>query len=149
MATQLTEKDVRESLSSHVAAKGEEVRVKYGPHIGWKELQRILEDRSCVRYPCEVVFDAHPLLPGECAHPVATGGHPEDGFTLYVHPFFMTQLQHVTYLALYQLVVVNYGEFASPDDAETFGASVLGISKGEYYNSLCEMADRIGGVPAH
>lgn len=148
MAIQLTENDVRESLSSHVAAKGEEIRAKYGPRIGWRELQRILEDRSCVRYPCEVVFDAQPLLPGECAHPVAKGGCPEDGFTMHVHPFFMTQLQQVANLVLYQLVVVNYGEFASPNDAEIFGASVLGISKDEYYDSLCEMADQIGGVPA-
>jgi hypothetical protein len=148
MPTQLTENDVRESLSSHVAAKGEEIRAKYGPHIGWKELRQILEDRSCVRYPCEVVFDAGPLLPGECAHPVANGNRPEDGFTMHVHPFYMTQLERVSYLVLYQLVLVNYGEFASPDDAETFGASALGLAREQYYNALCEMADSIGGGSA-
>jgi hypothetical protein len=149
MPTQLTENDVRESLSSHVAAKGEEIRAKYGPHIGWKELQRILEDRSCVRYPCEVVFDAGPLLPGECAHPVANGNLPEAGFTMHVHPFYMTELQQVALLVLYQLVIVNYGEFASADDAESFGAAVLGLSKDEYYHELCELADQISCVPAH
>ena len=45
---------------------------------------------------------------------------------------------------LYQLVLVNYGEFASAADAETFGATALGISKDEYYEALCEMADEIG-----
>jgi hypothetical protein len=149
MPTQLTENDVRESLSSHVAAKGEAIRAKYGPHIGWNELQRILKDRSCVRYPSEVVFNAQPLLPGECAHPVANGDRPEDGFTMHVHPFFMTQPQQAAYLVLYQLVVVNYGEFASPDDAELFGASVLGISRDEYYNTLCGMADQIACEPPH
>ena len=145
MATQLTAADARQSLNTHVAAKGAEINAKYGPRIGWKELQRILEDRACVRYPCKVLFDAVALQPGECAHPIADGGRPEDGFTLYVHPLFMTDLARVPLLALYQMVLINYGEFASPEDAETFGASALGISKEEYYATLCEMADAIGG----
>ena len=145
MATQLTADDARQSLNSHVAAKGAEINAKYGPHVGWKELQCLLADRACVRYPCQVVFDAAGLQPGECAHPIAVGGRPEDGFTLYVHPLFMTDLARVPLLALYQLVLINYGEFASPEDAETFGACALGISTEEYYATLCEMADEIGG----
>jgi hypothetical protein len=143
MAIQLTAADARQSLNDHVAACGREIHGKYGPHIGWPELRQILEDRSCVRYPCEVVFDAGPLNPGEFAHPVAKGKRPEDGFTMYVHPVFLTQLPQVPYLVLYQLVVVNYGEFASAEDAETFGAAVLGLSQHEYYDTLCELAGRI------
>jgi len=145
MSLQLTAADARQSLNSHVAAKGGEIFAKYGPHIGWKELQRLLEDRTCVRYPCKVVFDAAGLQSGEFAHPVANGDRPEAGFTLYVHPLFMTDLARVPLLVLYQLVLVNYGEFASPEDAEAFGASALGISPAEYYATLCEMADEIGG----
>ena len=81
-----------------------------------------------MRYPCEIVFDAAPLQAGEFAHPVAKGDRPEDGFTLYVHPFFMTQLEQVPLLVLYQLVLVNYGAFAAPEDAETFGAAALGLA---------------------
>jgi hypothetical protein len=145
MPTQLTADDARQSLNEHVAARGREIHGKYGPHIGWKELLRILEDRACVRYPCEVVFDARSLEPGEFAHPVAKGERPEDGFKMYVHPFFLTHLPQVPYLVLYQLVLVNYGEFASADDAETFGAAVLGLSREEYYQALCELADRLCG----
>ena len=144
MAIQLTAEDARQSLNGHVAAKGREIRAKYGPHIGWKELLRILADRACVRYPCEIVFDAGSLEPGEFAHPAAKGERPEEGFTMYVHPFFMTQLEHVSGLVLYQLVLVNYGEFASADDAETFGAAALGISRNEYYQILCGLADQVG-----
>jgi hypothetical protein len=64
-----------------------------------------------------------------------------------VHPFFKAQLSRVPPLALYQLVLVNYGEFASPDDAETFGASVLGLSKDEYYRMLCELTDECCSRP--
>ena len=43
MPTQLTAADARESLNAHVAAKGEEIRAKYGPYIGWKELPLLNE----------------------------------------------------------------------------------------------------------
>jgi hypothetical protein len=144
MSKQLTADDARQSLSAHVASKGDEIREKYGPKIGWPELLRILEDRSCVRYPCEIVFDAAPLEAGEFAYPVAKGETPAVGFTIFVHPFFMTDLKRVPYLVLYQLVVVNYGEFASADDAETFGAHALGVAKEDYYRTLCDLADQIG-----
>ena len=139
-----TEQDAIESLNAHVAARGLQICQQYGPRIGWNELQRILKDPACVRYPCEIVFDAGLLQPGEMAHPVCNGERPETGFKMYVHPLFMTQLDRVPYLVLYQLVLVNYGEFAGADDAETFGAAALGISKDEYYGALCEMADQLG-----
>ena len=67
MPTQLTVDDARQSLNAHVAAKGAEIHGKFGPHIGWKELQQILRDPVCVRYPTEIVFDAAALQPGEFA----------------------------------------------------------------------------------
>jgi len=143
MAHQLTAEDARQSLSGHVAAKGQELREKYGPHIGWHELQLILQDRNFVRYPCDIVFDAGPLLEGEFAHPEPKSDRPEDGFIIYVHPYFGAQPARVPYLVLYQLVLVNYGEFASAEDAEVFGANAFGLSQDEYYRMLCQMADEI------
>ena len=133
--------DARQSLNMAAAATGAGIYEKYGPRIGWAQLLQILQDRTCTRYPCEVVFDASPLEAGEFAHPVARGDRPEDGFTMYVHPFFMTQLEQVPLLVLYQLVLVNYGTFAAPEDAETFGAASLGLARDDYYVTLCRMAD--------
>ena len=135
--------DARESLTAHVAAKGAGIRAKHGPGIGWPQLQRILADRECVRYPCELAFDAESLEPGECAYPEPLGQSPEDGFRLCIHPFFATDPDRVPLLALYQIVAINYGAFASPDDAEAFGAAVLGMPREQYYAELCAMADEI------
>jgi hypothetical protein len=148
MSKRLTAEDARESLSAHVAARGAGLFEKYGPRIGWNELLLILEDRAFVRYPCKVAFDAAPLQEGECAYARANSDKPEGGFVIHIHPLFMTQLDRVAHLALYQLVVVNYGEFASPDDAEIFGAAALGISREQYYQGLCEMAGWLEGQPA-
>jgi len=148
MATRLTADDVRQTLNAHVAAKGAELCAQYGPDLDWGGLQRLLQDRAFVRYPCEIAFDAAALEPGEFAHPAPRGDRPEDGFTIFVHPVFLTQLSAVPALVLYQLVLVNYGEFASADDAETFGASALGLGTEEYYARLCELADLVGGCAA-
>ena len=146
MAIQLTAQDAKESLTAHLAARGFEINQKYGPRIGWNELVRLLEDRACVRYPCEIVFEADGLLPGEFAHPFPKGERPEDGFTMRVHPLFLTQPDRVPLLVLYQLVLVNYGEFASSADAETFGAASLGLDREEYYRALCGMADELDAL---
>ena len=143
MERQLTPSVVKDSLNAHAAEKGMEIHQRYGPQLGWKELQSILNDIDFVRYPCELKFGSAGLLQGECAHPVCRGERPEDGFIMYVHPLFMTQLDRVPYLVLYQLVLVNYGEFAAVEDAEAFGANALGISKDTYYAVLCELADQL------
>jgi hypothetical protein len=147
MTKTLTAEDARQSLTAHVAQKGEEIRAKYGPQIGWNELTRILEDRACVRYPCALRFDAAPLQPGEFAHPVALGARPEDGFTLHVHPFFQHRTDALPFLVLYQLVLVNYGGFAAADDAVAFGAAVLGLPEGDYYDRVCALADELDNGP--
>jgi hypothetical protein len=147
MGQKLLAEDARQSLNAHVAERGGQIRAKYGPSIGWNELLRILQDRSCVRYPCEIVFDQKLLLPGEFAHPVANGAEPEDGFIIYVHPFYSTNLDEVPFLVLYQLVLVNYGPFASASDAEAFGANALGLSEDGYYRQLCTLADAVQAPP--
>ena len=105
----------------------------------------MLQHRAFVRYPCEIVFDSAELQAGEFAYPMPRGTVPEDGFTMFVHPVFMIDLARVPVLVLYHLVAVNYGEFASADEAETFGAAALGLTRDEYYAALCAMADEIGG----
>ena len=135
--------DARQSLNAAAAATGAGIYEKYGPRIGWAQLVQILQDRTCVRYPCEIVFDAGPLEAGEFAHPIARGGRPEDGFSMHVHPFFSTQLEQVPPLVLYQLVLVNYGAFAAAGDAEAFGAAALGLPMDEYYLQVCQLADSL------
>jgi hypothetical protein len=138
-------KNVREGLSAQMAACAGEIRAKYGPEIGWDQLLQLLEDRKFVHFPCEVRFDAEPLLPGEFAHALHKGPHREDGFTIYVHPCYADQLPRVPYLVLPQLVLVTYGPAATADDAETFGSCALGLTKEEYYRALCELSEQIGG----
>lgn len=147
MEHKLTADDARQSLTSHIAEKGLNLREKYGPDIGWHELTQILEDREFVRYPCRIEYNAEPLQNGEFAHAVQIGELPEEGFIMYVHPYFAIQPTLVPALVLYQLAAVNYGQFASSEDAESFGSCALGMDREDYYHLLCEAADELD--PAH
>ena len=146
MATHLTAEDARQSLRDHCATKGAEVRAKFGPNLGWAELNQLLEDRKFVRYPCTIAFDAAPLQPDEFAYPEPLGARPDAGFRVCVHPRFETELNSVPALVLYQLVAVNYGDFATAEDAEAFGAAALGLSREDYYKQLCKVVDDLGGA---
>lgn len=141
MSKQLTAEDARQSLRDHCAAKGAEARAKFGPHLGWAELNQLVADRKLVRFPCTIAFDAVPLQPGELAFPEPLGARPDAGYRICVHPRFETDLDSVPALVLYQLVAVNYGDFATAEDAEAFGAAALGLSCDEYYQRLCACAD--------
>ena len=41
----LTGRVFKQALSDHVATKGQEIRARYGPHLGWEELTRLLGER--------------------------------------------------------------------------------------------------------
>jgi hypothetical protein len=142
------EGQLQQSLSDHVLDKGREIHAKYGPQIGWAELERMLQDRAVVRYPCEIRFSSERLESGELAYPEPLGESPEEGFRMWVHPAFVAMRGMVPHLVLYQLVAVNYGDFASADDAETFGAAALGLERDDYYQLLCTLADDLEGMDA-
>lgn len=143
MATTLTAASAQQSMAAHVTAKGIELFTRFGGDLAGDTLRQLLEDRTVVRYPCALKFDAAELQPGEFAYPQPKGERPEDGFTLFVHPRFAPRPADVAALVLYQLVAVNYGAFASPDDAELFGAAALGLTRDEYYARLCACADEL------
>ena len=145
MARQLKSEEARQELEQRICSQAALIHQRYGPHLDWNQLLLLLEDRACVRCACEIRFDAEPLLPGEFAHVVPRGLTEDDGFTIFLHPFYALQLDQAVYLVLHQLVSVNYGAGAGPDDAESFGALALGVAKADYYRTLCELSGQLGG----
>ncbi|RMF75546.1 MAG: hypothetical protein D6744_13335 [Planctomycetota bacterium] len=143
MAHKLTADDAREALSGHVRERAELARRRYGPRIDMAALERILDDREIVRYPVALRFDAEPLEPGEFAFAAQRGTHPSEGFDLFVHPHFRERVDVLPLLVAYHLVCVNYGDIVTHEQAECFGATLLGIDVDEYYERLCALADEI------
>lgn len=139
----LTEQDTRSALRDHAAHRGREARAAYGPAIDCAAMFRMLADRSVVRYPTTIVFDAAPLDPGEFAYPELSTDADDASYRLYVHPCFRDREDALPPLIAYQLVRINYGDVATHEDAEAFGAALLGMNVDEYYERVCALADAI------
>lgn len=143
MGHQLTEHDGRAALGDHLEAKASEARLRLGLLIDAEAIMRMLDDRTMVRYPVGVRFDAEPLEPGEFAWPMPLGERPSAGFCLFIHPEFEHQPDAWPLLIAYHIPSINYGEIVSHDEAELFGATLLGIDREAYYAALCELVDSI------
>lgn len=135
--------EAQQSLRDHVVTRATEARARRGGVIDRATMNELLEDRSVVRYPLGVRFDAQPLQAGEFACLESLGSHPRDGFCLYIHPEFETVDDLIPLLIAYYIPSVNYGEVASHVEAELFGATLLGLDVEEYYTILCSVADTV------
>ncbi len=143
METKLTAKDAQVALRDHVEEKALAARKRYGGTVDENVMRRMLEDRSVVRYPTRLQFDAEPLEPGEFAHAQPLGGKADDGFQLFVHPMLENDPELLPLAVAYHVVTINYGEIATHEDAEVFGSTLLGLDQEEYYQRLCALADSI------
>ncbi|MFQ5501302.1 MAG: hypothetical protein ACE5EQ_03255 [Phycisphaerae bacterium] len=137
------EEDGKQALRGHVCDKAAAAYAKYGPSIDWDTFQRMLDDPLVVRYPTTIVFDSQPLEPGEFAFVQPRGGQPAEGFQLFIHPHFRDRSDALPLLIAYHLVRVNYGEIATHEEAELFGATLLGLEVDAYYQSVCRLADEL------
>ncbi len=141
--TRPTVADGQRALRAHAAGRAELARQRYGPVIDYPAMLKIIEDRAIVRHPVEIRFDAAPLEPGEFACAAPRGEQAHEGFRLFVHPRFRARPEALPLLIAYHLVRVNYGAVATCEHAEVFGATLLGMTRNEYYEKLCALADEI------
>ncbi len=143
MERRLTEADGRIALRDHIVGRAMQARLRYGLYIDTEAIMRILDDRQVTRYPCGLRYDAAGLEPGEFAHAQPLGDRPADGYCLFIHPALEQQADLLPLVIAYHLVTINYGEIATSDEAELFGATLLGLEVEEYYEALCEIADHL------
>lgn len=138
-----TEHDAKAGLRDHVLERARAARERHGPIIDDAAILRVLDDRTVVRYPTGVRFDASPLRAGEFAWAAPLGEHPKDGFCLFVHPIFERRRDLWPLLIAYHIPPINYGDIASAEDCEAFGAALLGLDVEAYYDELCALADAL------
>jgi len=139
----LTLEDGRRALAVHCLDIGHKLRETYGKAIDYELLQTILKDEAFVRYPVRLQFDSTKVENGMFAATERVSTDASAGFVIYIHECFKKRLGNVPALVFYHLVAVNYGEFATHNEAEEFGSSALGMEKEEYYQLLCCLTDQI------
>lgn len=142
MMEKLTAEDGKRALTEHAIEIGQIVRDKYGPDIEYPDLLSILGDSECVRYPTRIEFSAN-LEDGMFAEAIPCGEEPDQGYVIRVHECFVKEPDRVIAMVFYHLVAVNYGNFATPAEAEAFGATCLGMEQDAYYELICDCAARL------
>lgn len=141
---QVDEASGQQSLHQHIIDKANEARLRYGPYWDYERICNMLADKSCIRFPVEIIFSAEQLEPGEFAYMHHIDSDDSDaGFVLYIHPFFQGRDDVLPHLIAYHLIVVNYGDIAGTEEAELYGSTLLNIDQEEYYRCVCECADQI------
>lgn len=145
----LTEKDGYDALKAHVQERAWTARQRHGPAFDEAAMRSLLADPEVVRFPTELVFDDAGLMPGEFAWPRPKGERPTDGYQLVVHPYFAGRWEVLPLLIAYQVPAINYLDVATHEEAELFGATLLGMDVDAYYERVCRLADSVPGAPAH
>ncbi len=143
MESKFTVEDGRKAFAHHVIEKALALREKYGPVLDERAFQALLNDRDFVRYPTRVEFDSSKIEPGFFARVEPVADSPANEHVIFLHEHFRGRPRDITNALLYQLVVVNYGEIATREEAELFGSTALGVEQEDYYQRLCRLADAI------
>lgn len=143
-----TERDGMLALREHIAARASEARVRYGLLIDAEAVLAMLDDRAVVRFPVGVRFDAAALEPGEPAYPMPLGDRGADGYCLFIHPALRAEPELLPLVIAYYIPSINYGEVVTREEAELFGATLLGLDPDTYYEAMCEIADSLVSAAA-
>ncbi|OQX31037.1 MAG: hypothetical protein B0D96_08300 [Candidatus Sedimenticola endophacoides] len=136
-------KKVHSMVTVHASEKAAEIRARFGPEIDYATVVQLLGDRRYTRYPVEIRFVSEGIEPGMFALTEPASENPDDGYVMNIHPFFEDRPDALPALILYQTVLVNYGDIATANDAEIFGAGVLGMERDDYYDLIVRLTDSL------
>ncbi len=132
-----------EALRGHVLQTAQEGRSRHPDLSAPGAVLALIQDEAVVRYPTDLVFDASRLSPGFFAEVEAQRASGTGTATLIVHPHFEGRGLDLAYLVAYHVPAINYGKMASHEDAEAFGATLLGVDVETYYARVCALADEL------
>ncbi len=136
-------KVIHSAVSLHAREKAEEIRGRYDGVIDYRTVLEMLEDRRSVRYPVKLRFVSEGIDPGMFARTEPVSENAEDGYIIMLHDYFENRYDDLPMLILYQLVLVNYGDLATANDAEIFGATILGMDRDTYYEQVAALVDHV------
>ncbi|MET0081309.1 MAG: hypothetical protein ABW119_22880 [Candidatus Thiodiazotropha lotti] len=139
-------KVIHSAVSLHAREKAEEIRRRYNRVIDYQAVLEMIEDRKSVRYPVKLRFVSEGIEPGMFARTEPNSENPDDGYTIILHNCFEHRYDDLPMLILYQLVLVNYGDLATANDAEIFGATILGMDRDTYYQQIAALVDEVWSV---
>jgi hypothetical protein len=137
----------QESLRGHLAAQAVVAHQRYAP-ITRESLERMLQDRECVRYPTRLVFEFGEMAMHQFAQPDVDPRDPTGASrVLYLRPSLQNRPELLVRAVAYMIPALNYGEIITDAPCVSYGAALLGMMEDEYYQQVCALADELGAEP--
>ncbi len=143
MGLQEQEDSLRSALRGHIADKAAAARERYGPLFDDEAIQRLLADRRFVRFPVTLQYDARSLEPGCGAAVRPFSDDAADGFLLNIHPALRQRFGALGLIVARHLVEISYGQVATIEDAEVFGATLMGMSVEAFRREFSQLAHNL------
>jgi len=136
-------KKIHSAVFLHANEKAREILHRFGPVIDYPTVLKILEDRKSTRYPVTLHFTTDAIEPGMYGMTRAVSENPDDGYIVSLHSALESRHDVLPALILYQLVMVNYGDLATANDAEIFGATILQMDREDYYRHIVDLTNAL------
>ncbi len=132
------------SLLERLRDQAEATRLKHGP-LSPGNLETILSDGACVRYPTRLVLEfgemgLHQFAQPELDHRDSSGR----GRVLYLRPVLGKRPDLISQAVSYMIPVINYGRMVTDLHCIAYGAVLMGLDEETYYQAICGLADFVG-----
>lgn len=139
----------QQSLREHLVAQAIVAHQKHGP-LTADGLDALLRDPDCLRHPVRLVFEFGEMAMHQFAQPDIDWRNTEqDGRVLYLRPLLRDRVDLLPLAVAYMLPLINYGDIITDEHCLLYGATLLAMMEGEYYEQLCAMSDSLGAETRH
>jgi hypothetical protein len=130
-----------DSLGSRLLDQADYAHQKHQPR-SLAELELLLKDPECVRYPVRLAFEFGEMAMHQFAQPDVDYRHADqNGRVLYLRPVLRDRPELIVPAVAYMLPVINYGEIIQDEHCMLYGATLLGLMEEEFYARICALAD--------
>lgn len=138
------EKLGQDSLRDHLLAQAVVAHQKHGP-IDGSNLEALLQDRECLRYPVRLVYEFGEMAMHQFAQPdIDYRNQDQNGRVLYLRPMLRDHPGKVVLAVAYMIPLINYGKVVGDEHCLSYGATLLGMLESEFYREICSLADLVG-----
>ena len=132
------------SLRDHLVAQALVAHQKYAP-LTFDKLDEFLRDPDCLRHPTRLVFEFGEMAMHQFAQPDLDWRNREtDGRVLYLRPALRDRPDLVVPAVAYMVPLINYGDVVTDEHCLLYGAALLGLLTGEFYELVCRLANFVG-----
>jgi hypothetical protein len=133
------------ALYEHARFAAQRAQSRLNGPLTPSNLEQFLADNLCLRYPTRIIYDRTGLEPHQVAQPFYRQSRDGIFCDLHVDPD-LQKTPEINYLVVaYMAAVINYGDAATPELAELFGALLTGIDQETFYEKMCAVADSVRG----